>query len=258
MQVSAHGNTGHASRFIEATAVEQLLKFAQRALAFREEQRVILHGSVQTVDSCGCNHSVAAKKVLGDVTSLNLTVLRSGVEGEVSALNVIPSMAEAIFDIRISPHTAPSEMSSMLDLWCRECTASSNVPSGASFNIESMGANAMNAPRLHWEYIINRGQEHHTTSTDAASNPWWAVFINGLGSAVEVEPLVFPAATDSRFLRAVGIRALGFSPMRRSPILLHEHNEYLGEAVFLEGCDVYCGLIKKLASQEKFAADTTF
>lgn len=258
MQVTAHGNTGHASRFIEATAVEQLLQFAQRALAFREEQRILLHGSDQAVGSCGCNHSVAAKKVLGDVTSLNLTVLRSGVAGEVSALNVIPSTAEAIFDIRISPHTDPSQMSNKLDLWCRECTASTNSRVGSSFNVETMGDEAMHGPRLQWEYVINRGQEHHTTSTDAASNPWWSVFIAGLGPAAEVEPLVFPAATDSRFLRAVGIRALGFSPMRRSPILLHEHNEYLGEDVFLEGCSVYCGLIEKLASQEHFTADTAF
>jgi len=62
-------------------------------------------------------------------------------------------------------------------------------------------------------------------------------------------PEVFPAATDSRFLRALGIRALGFSPMRNSEIMLHEDNEYLDESVFLEGIGVYVGLIEALGKQ---------
>lgn len=31
---------------------------------------------------------------------------------------------------------------------------------------------------------------------------------------IETEKLIFPAATDSRFLRKIGIPSLGFSPMR--------------------------------------------
>ena len=49
------------------------------------------------------------------------------------------------------------------------------------------------------------------------------------GMNLSVEPEVFPAATDSRFLRALGIRALGFSPMRNSEIMLHENDEYINE-----------------------------
>jgi aminoacylase len=252
MQVTAHGNTGHGSRFIESTAVEHLLPFAQRALAFRAEQRAILHG--EGGGACGCSHAVA-KKVLGDVTSLNLTVLRAGTE---AAINVIPSVAEAIFDIRISPHVEPSTISKQIDIWCHECSPATTLQRGDSFNIETRPADSMEGPRLQWEYVKNRMQQHHTTSTDATANPWWPVFVGGLGPSAAVEPLVFPAATDSRFLRAVGIRALGFSPMRRSPVLLHEHNEYLDETVFLEGCSVYCDLLKSLASQGKFVADTTF
>lgn len=259
LQVSARGNTGHASRFIESTAVETLLKFAQRALSFREDQRRILHGADFEGRNCGCSHGMAAKKVLGDVTSLNLTVLKTGIAGEIQALNVIPSVAEAIFDIRISPHMKPSDMADTIDMWCHECSSSSGgIEPGGSYNIENLEDSAIKGPGLHWEYIINRGQEHHVTATDAVENPWWPVFIRGLGPAIDIDPLVFPAATDSRFLRAVGIRALGFSPMKRSPILLHEHNEYLDESVFLEGCKLYCKLLMVLASQEKFTADLTF
>ena len=68
--MTAKGNTGHASRFIDGTAVEQLLNVSRKALEFREEQRTLLHGST---DHAGCSHSVAKKKTLGDVTSLNIT-----------------------------------------------------------------------------------------------------------------------------------------------------------------------------------------
>lgn len=46
------------------------------------------------------------KKNLGDVTTVNLTMLQSGVStdgGKTYALNVIPTEATAGFDIRIAP-----------------------------------------------------------------------------------------------------------------------------------------------------------
>jgi aminoacylase len=67
--------------------------------------------------------------------------------------------------------------------------------------------------------------------------------------------MIFPAATDSRFLRALGIRAIGFSPMRNSPILLHENDEYLDREVFLEGCVVYEKLLRVLLSQARMSCD---
>ena len=66
-----------------------------------------------------------------------------------------------------------------------------------------------------------------------------------------MEARVFPAASDSRFLRALGIRALGFSPMRCTEMMLHENNEYIPESTFLEGISVYINLIHLLGSQGK-------
>lgn len=40
----------------------------------------------------------------------------------------------------------------------------------------------------------------------------------------------------------------GFSPMRNTPILLHDHNEYLSADVFLEGIVVFRALIADLAN----------
>ena len=69
---------------------------------------------------------------------------------------------------------------------------------------------------------------------------------------IHTKPEIFPAATDSRFLRALGIRAFGFSPMRNSSILLHEHDEYIDSSVYIEGCEVYIELIKALSSVVSF------
>ena len=70
-----------------------------------------------------------------------------------------------------------------------------------------------------------------------------------------MEPEIFPASTDSRFLRELGIPALGFSPMRNTPILLHDHNEYIDEGVFVEGISVYERLITALAAAERLPTE---
>ena len=57
-------------------------------------------------------------------------------------------------------------------------------------------------------------QQHFVTSTDPSQNPYWKCFCDAAKVAgIGLEPEIFPAATDSRFLREMGIRALGFSPM---------------------------------------------
>ena len=246
VEVKATGNTGHGSRFIEHTAVEQIIEITNRALAFREGQRAALHGSADEAKHCNCAHAVAAKRrrkekngkmALGDVTSLNITTLQAGVRaGDSFVYNCVPPVASCSLDIRISPHVQPSELKDMIDLWCQECSASSDE-----------------GHKVTWEYIGGQGndlQEHALTSTDIRVNPWYGVFGSTLEKmGMKFEPEVFPAATDSRFLRAMGIRALGFSPMRNSEIMLHENDEYLDESVFLEGIVVYIGLIEALGAQ---------
>ena len=49
---------------------------------------------------------------------------------------------------------------------------------------------------------------------------------------------------------------MGFSPMNRTPILLHDHNEFLNEQVFLSGIDVYQRLILALSSVPAFPDET--
>lgn len=114
-------------------------------------------------------------------------------------------------------------------------------------------------------------QEHYTTAIDD-TNVWWKLFkgacevsaripvprerlsllmslllvllLQKVGTRIEAE--VFPAGTDSRYLRQAGIPALGFSPMNKTEILLHEHNERLHQDTFLRGIDVYETIFKDL------------
>ena len=57
VNITATGPTGHGSRFIDHTAVEQLLELANKALAFRQGQRSQLGLTAHE----NCAHAVAAK-----------------------------------------------------------------------------------------------------------------------------------------------------------------------------------------------------
>lgn len=62
-------------------------------------------------------------------------------------------------------------------------------------------------------------------------------------SGLKIKPLVFPGGTDSRYIRQVGIPAIGFSPMNNTPVLLHDHDEFLQADVYLKGIDYYKTII---------------
>nr|CAB3467430.1 unnamed protein product [Digitaria exilis] len=81
------------------------------------------------------------------------------------------------------------------------------------------------------------------------SNPWWSVFEQAITSAGGKlsKPEILSSTTDSRFVRQLGIPALGFSPMTNTPILLHDNNEFLEDKVFLRGIKVYEHLIRALS-----------
>lgn len=61
------------------------------------------------------------------------------------------------------------------------------------------------------------------------SNPWWSIFKQAVEATGEklAKPEILASTTDARFIRALGIPLFGFSPMRNTPILLHDHNEVL-------------------------------
>nr|CCA15831.1 aminoacylase1 putative [Albugo laibachii Nc14] len=180
LYVKAEGPTGHGSRFIANTATSKIIDICNKALAFRKTQEAMLH-----VDD-GCKHGDMKKKTLGDVTTINLTHLKSGVSvdgGKTYALNVIPTEAIAGFDVRISPKMDILSLHAMLDEWCAD-------------------------EGLSWEFAQkNSLYEHYTTKLDD-NNHWWQLFQSvSKEFGVRLETEVFPAATDSRFIRKLGIPA---------------------------------------------------
>lgn len=46
----------------------------------------------------------------------------------------------------------------------------------------------------------------------------------------------------------LGIPAIGFSPMNKTPVLLHDHDEFITSETYLNGIEIYKQLITKVAN----------
>jgi len=226
LTVFSEGPTGHGSRFIKDPATNKLMKSIKHFLDYRDAQEKKLLASHSNHPG-ECAHAVSAKLQLGDVTTINLTVLQAGVSvdgGKSYSYNVVPMHAKAGFDVRLPPHVPLDEFEAMVKEWTSE--------DGMSYEIKKFSA----------EQVV---------SLDDERNPFWKSFRETLESAsgsAKVAPQIFPAGTDSRFLRRAGIPSLGFSPLRNTPILLHDHNERVHKDVYMEGIKIYQQLIPALAN----------
>jgi aminoacylase len=182
---------------------------------FRDEQIKQLAGRVDQI---------------GKVTSVNVTKMDGGVQ-----TNVIPNTAsisiwqqfeyELIFvavDVRISPLLGQEGFQKVLDDWINQ--------DGLELEIEEK------APLP-------------PASPVCADDRYYSIIASTLYDfAIEHRVEIFPGATDSRYIRDAGIPAYGLSPFNNTPILLHDHNEYLHKDVFLKGVEIYEKLIAKLSS----------
>jgi len=205
VHVTATGPPGHGSRFIEGSAGEKMRKVIDKFMDFRDSEENRLKSD--------------PNKKLGDVTTVNMTILGGGVQP-----NVVPAELTAVFDIRVTPTVDLEAFEEQLRQWCKD------VGEG-----------------VHLKFLQQFKGDNLTTADD--SNPWWKAFssaANKLG--IEIDKEIFPAATDSRFIRRVGIPAIGFSPMNKTPILLHDHNEFLNEKIFLRGIEIYLEIIPSVAN----------
>ncbi|KAF2904639.1 hypothetical protein ILUMI_01523, partial [Ignelater luminosus] len=195
MQDHCPGQTGHSSVLLPNTAREKMMldKFCK----FREQEKKKLEN----------NPSLT----LGDVTTVNVTMVQGGVH-----MNVIPSEFIVSIDCRISPTLDIAKFEKTLKRWCEE--AGEGV----------------------WiEFEAKEPQTPASRLDD--SNPFWVAFKKASDNI---------AATDSRYIRELGIPAIGFSPINNTPVLLHDHNEYLNKDVFLRDIEIYCKLIPAIANVE--------
>ena len=81
IKVICPGSPGHGSRFLENTAGEKAVKIMDRFMQFRSEQQAKLESDPQLT--------------LGDVTSVNLTLMEGGVQ-----VNVVPDKFSLSYDMR--------------------------------------------------------------------------------------------------------------------------------------------------------------
>ncbi|XP_034663777.1 aminoacylase-1-like [Drosophila subobscura] len=204
LRLKFSGSAGHGSLLLPNTAGEKFNYVLNKIMEYRKSQ----------VQRLADDSSLD----IGDVTAVNLTQLRGGVQS-----NVVPPLLEAVFDIRIALSVDVVEFERQIRDWCQEAGG------GIELDFE------MKCP-----YV-------EPTKIDA-SNPFWLPFkvaLEELGLKTRVR--VFPAGTDSFFIREVGIPALGFSPINHTPVLLHNHDEYLRADTYLHGIEVYKKLIPAVA-----------
>ncbi|XP_034488735.1 aminoacylase-1-like [Drosophila innubila] len=156
---------------------------------------------------------------IGDVTTVNLTRIGGGVQN-----NVVPASLEAYFDIRIAITEDLHAFEKQIRKWSAEA--------GEGIDI-----------------IFEAKEDYAEPTKIDASNPYWMAFKQGIDElGLKTRVRVFPGGTDSRFLRHLGIPALGFSPINNTPVLLHDHNEYLGADTYLRGIAIYKKLIASVAN----------
>lgn len=156
---------------------------------------------------------------LGDVTTVNVTKISGGKQR-----NVLPPCLEVTVDVRIAVTEDSVKFEEMLRKWGKE----------AGDNIQM-------------KFLIKEPQCPPTPTDD--SNIYWKAFkqaIDGMNMKTKLQ--VFPAGTDASYIRAVGIPAIGFSPMINTPILLHDHDEYLQADVYLKGIEIYKTILQSVAN----------
>lgn len=205
--VRCTGQPGHGSQFLSNNAGEKLRKILNSFLAYRKEQENLLKEN--------------SDFQLGDVTTVNVTLLEGGVQ-----FNVVPAELSVGFDVRVAITEDLNALENKFRGWCED------AGDGVTLDFE-----------------IKRTNQEKTCVDDGCC-PWWDAFIDACRfENISLIKTIFPAATDSKFLRMQGIPSLGFSPMNNTPILLHDHNEFLNEKVFLRGIDIYCTIISRLANQ---------
>jgi aminoacylase len=205
MLVHCPGTTGHGSLLLPDTAGEKVRIIIERFMDFREQEKKKLDSDPSLT--------------VGDVTTVNLTQLKGGVQA-----NVVPPELVVVFDVRLAVTVDHAEFEDMVNKWCSEA--------GPGTFVE----------------FEQKEPKVPVTKLDS-SNPWWLAFRSACDDMeLELKPAIFPGGTDSRYLRGVGLPALGFSPMNKTPVLLHDHDEFLNEEVFLKGIDIYCQIIPALGS----------
>lgn len=224
--IKATGAPGHGSKLYDNSAMENILKSIESVRRFRASQFDLVK---------------AGLKAEGEVVSVNMAFLKAGTPSPTGfVMNLQPSEAEAGFDIRIPP-TADQE--SLEKRIAEEWAPSSR---NMTFRFKQKAS------------VLDNSGRPVLTATDS-TNPWWALLEEAVKKADGKlgKPEIFPASTDARYFRLQGLPAIGFSPMANTPILLHDHNEFLNKDEYLKGISIYESIIKSYSSYAEHARTAT-
>ncbi|OMJ22498.1 Aminoacylase-1 [Smittium culicis] len=136
--------------------------------------------------------------------------------------NVVPATYSATFDLRITPLVNLDEFYKYL-----EDLAATND--------------------CEIEFYYRDESDKSAKITDSNS---FLIALKSTCSKMGLNPIeiIFPAATDARFVRQAGIQAIGINPMLNHPVLAHDHDEYVVESEFIKAIPFYTDLIEGLAS----------
>lgn len=204
-EVHCPGDPGHGSRFVENTAAEKARYMINKMLDYREVQRKRLEEN--------------SDLSLGDVNTINLTMMNGGVQA-----NVVPDKLILTFDVRITPTSDLKEFEDMIRQWMSEA-----------------------GPGLEMIFI-QKMMDQSITSVDE-SDMWYGPLKKAFDkNGLKVKPKIMSAGTDARCVREAGIPAIGFSPMPMTPVLLHDHDEFINEDIFLKGIETYMDVIENLTN----------
>ncbi|KAJ0965096.1 hypothetical protein J5N97_026234 [Dioscorea zingiberensis] len=140
---------------------------------------------------------------------------------------------------------------------CKECRLDIRVPPNADIEAlekriaEEWAPSSRNMTFMFKQKTPARDMYGKPIVTAAdSSNPWWTLLEEAVKKANGKlsKPEIFPASTDARYFRELGLPAFGFSPMANTPVLLHDHNEFLKRDEYLKGIEVFESIIKTFAS----------
>ncbi|KAJ6638574.1 Aminoacylase-1 [Pseudolycoriella hygida] len=225
-----NGTAGHGSLLLHNTAGVKLNYILNKMTEFRSEESKKLDENPNLT--------------IGDVTTVNLTMINGGVQS-----NVIPPLMSITFDVRIAIDRSLEEFESMVinNIY----TPRNVIRIGVYWKKFFCSLVHRLAKEAGGDIDIEIGQKelHAPVTKMDATNKFWVAFkeaIDELG--LKIRPQVFPGGTDSRFIRAVNIPAIGFSPIYNTPVLLHDHDEFLPVDVYLRGIEIYKKIIPKVAN----------
>ncbi|KAH9621024.1 hypothetical protein KSS87_005307, partial [Heliosperma pusillum] len=215
--IKATGAPGHGAKLYDNTAMENLLKSIESIRRYRASEFDMVKSGL---------------KMGGEAISVNLVYLNAGTQSPTGfVMNMQPSEAEAGIDIRVPPTADQAALEKRIaDEWA---PASRNM----TFEYKQKVS------------VLDKFGKPALTKVDS-SNPWWTLLeeaILNAGGKLE-KPEIFFGSTDARFFRQQGFPAIGFSPISNTPPLFHDHNEFLNEAEYMKGVDIYASIIKAYAS----------